>query len=296
MCRAAGIAVRLTLRGRLGLWGGVAELIEQPAGASHHVVTAVDVEDFAGDAVAGVAQQERAGPTDFFVADVTPQGGHVFVHGQHFFDAGGAAREGSDGAGGDGVDADIQWAHVEGEVADGGVEGGFADPHDVVTGDALFAAEVGHRRDGAAGVEEVAGGGGDGDQGVDADIHRQFETGPAGEDGVAGEVIAVGEGDRMEQEVDLAEFFFGRLHHRVDVFVLLGVHGDEEGGPFVMVGQLGDAAAIPLAFVIGSVGEVGEAAGPAGVHDLLGDRPGDRVVVGNAENKPFFTCEIHSKT
>jgi hypothetical protein len=28
----------------------------------------------------------------------------------------------------------------------------------------------------------------------------------------------------------------------------------------------------------------------------LGDRPGDRVVVGNAEDKPFFTCEIHSKT
>jgi hypothetical protein len=28
----------------------------------------------------------------------------------------------------------------------------------------------------------------------------------------------------------------------------------------------------------------------------LGDRPSDRVVVGNAEDKPFFTCEIHSKT
>ncbi len=108
------------------------------------------------------------------------------------------------------IDADPVRSHVIGQVAHGGFEGRFADPHHVVAGHTFFAAEVGHRGDGPARIHDRFGGGGAGKQRVDADIHRQLEAVAAGVDRFASQVIAVGKGNRVQQEVDFPERF-GRL-------------------------------------------------------------------------------------
>ena len=95
----------------------------------------------------------------------------------------------------------------------------------------------------------------------------------------------------MEQEVDRAELLLRPVHDAGDLVVARHVHGHEELGVGLGVGEQGDAAAIPLPFVVGAVGEVGEADLAALGHDDLGDRPGDRVIVGHAEHEPLHPVE-----
>src|SRR5580704_16200918 len=95
----------------------------------------------------------------------------------HFVDiADAAGGHGFDGAGGDGVDADVFLvaAHFGGEVADGAFEGGFGDGHDVVHGDEFFGAEVAHGDDAAVGVHERLGEAGHGEEGVGGNVEGGF--------------------------------------------------------------------------------------------------------------------------
>ena len=57
------------------------------------------------------------------------------------------------------------------------------------------------------------------------------------------------------------------------------------------IGQQRHAAAVPLPLVVGPVGQVREAAHAAFGHDLLGDRPGDRMVVGDPQNQSLLAVE-----
>ena len=115
-----------------------------------------------------------------------------------------AGGEGLDGAGGDGVDADVLGAEALGEIADGGLEAGLGDGHDVVVGDNFLGGVEAEGHDAAAFGHERRGGAGDGDERVDADVHGDAEAVAAGVDEVAAQVGGGGEGDGVDEDVDLA--------------------------------------------------------------------------------------------
>ena len=175
-----------------------AELFEQSSGATHDVVSRVDVKDFAGDTVGVGAQEVGSGASDFFVRYAATEGGYIIVVLLHFPNPGSDPCEGFQRASGDAVDSDTLGSHVVGEVSDGRVEGGFADPHNVVARNAFFATEVGHGQHRGSGFEHRPSGVGNGDQAIDAYIHREFEASAAGLDGVARQVIAIGECDGVK--------------------------------------------------------------------------------------------------
>ena len=93
------------------------------------------------------------------------------------------------------------------------------------------------------------------------------------------------------QEIDFAELVAGSLHEGANVFILASVERNEEFGARLRVGQLGHAAAIPLAFVVRPVGQMAEAADRPLGHHLLRDGPGDGVVVRHAQDQSFFSVE-----
>ena len=93
-------------------------------------------------------------------------------------------------------------AHVVGEVTNAGFERGFGDAHDVVIGDDFFGAVVGEGDDGAAVFHEGSARFGDRDQAVGADVERDAEAFARGFDETAIEIFAVGEGERMNHNVE----------------------------------------------------------------------------------------------
>ena len=157
---------------------------------AHDVVAAVDVDDFAGDGAGEVAGEEEGCAADFELVDVAVEGGALGVGAHHVAEVADAAGgEGFDGSGGDGVDADVFGAELPGEVADGGLEGGLGEGHDVVVGDDLLRGVEAEGHDAAALGHEGRGGAGDGDERVDADVHGDAEAFAAGVEEVATEIV-----------------------------------------------------------------------------------------------------------
>src|SRR5580700_557628 len=75
---------------------------------AHDVVSAIDVDDFAGDAAAGVGGEENSGAADFGNFDVAAQRSALGVGLMHVAEAGDAAsRKGFDWSGGNGVDPNL---------------------------------------------------------------------------------------------------------------------------------------------------------------------------------------------
>ena len=133
-----------------------------------------------------------------------------------------AGGEGLDGAGGDGVDADVLVAEAVGEIADGGLEGRLGQGHDVVVGDDLFCGVEAEGHDAAALGHEGRGGAADGDERVDADVHGDAEALAGGVDEVAAQLVGGGEGDGVDEDVDLAVLLLDGGEDGFD----LGVVGD----------------------------------------------------------------------
>ena len=256
------------------------------------MVPRIDVNDVSCDAAGKIRKQEGAHPADFFVGDIAPQRRDLFVELEHIADAGSRSGQRLERPGAQGVDLDALWPKVIGEVAGGGIEGRLADPHDVIAGNAFFTAEIGHTADASTFVEEWLSGMSDGDQAIDADVHRELEASAAGGDRISLEILSIREGDRVKKEVDLAQLLFRLLHERGDLIVFLHIQRHEERD-FVVVAveAFFDAASIPLPLVVGAVRKMGKAANTPFVHDRLGDGPSDGTIIGDAQNQPFFSRE-----
>jgi hypothetical protein len=95
----------------------------------------------------------------------------------------------------------------------------------------------------------------------------------------------------MNEKVDRAELLPGAVDDGGDLVVAGDVHRNQERGIGFRVGEQGDPAAVSLPLVVGPVGEVREPDAAALVEDFPGDRPGDRVVVGDAEHQAFESFE-----
>src|SRR6185312_12570389 len=126
----------------------------------------------------------------------------------------------ADGAGGDGVDADVFRAEIPCQVADGGFQRRLGQRHHVVIGDDLFRGVIGERHDAAAVGHERDGGAADGDERIDADLMRDAETFAAGVDECASEVFGGRVGHGVYEDVELPVSLLEGGKKRLDFLVI----------------------------------------------------------------------------
>ncbi len=159
-----------------------------------------------------------------------PKRGHVLVHREHLGGPGRRTGQRFQGARTERIDARCPRPQVKGQVAHRRLQRRFADSHHVVPGHALLAAEIRHRQNRRTRTQVRQGAMSHGDQAVDADIHRQLETVPAGLDRIPAQILAIGKSNRMQQEIDLVELLVRRPHDIRDLPVALRIQGQEELG------------------------------------------------------------------
>ena len=138
--------------------------------------------------------------------------------------------------------------------------------------------------DAAALGHERGGGAGDGDEGVDADVHGDAEAFAGGVEEVAAELVGGGEGDGVDEDVDLAVLLLDGGEEGVD-FVVVGDVALEAG----CAGELGDEA---LGLELHALVLVADGQGCAGLVEFLGDAPGDGTLVGQPEDHGRLTRQI----
>ena len=107
----------------------------------------------------------------------------------------------------DGVDADAAVAEVPRQVADDRLERGLGHAHHVVAGHRAVGGDVGERHDRAAAAGAHVGLHLAGERGerVGRDVERQVEARAAGVDEAAAEVLRLGVGHGVHQDVDAAQ-------------------------------------------------------------------------------------------
>ena len=232
----------------------------------------------AGDAGAEVGHQVERGAADVGELDVAAQRRGLA---RHPVDVAGTADhragERPHRAGRDGVDAHALRAEVGREVAYAGLERGLGDTHHVVrrhdprgalVGQRHQAAAVGHQRQRAARDlgERVAG-----------DRQAALEVGLGGVDVAALQLLLVGKGDGVHDEVDLAPLLLQAGEQPVEALLALDV------------GLLDDLRAQLLDHRQHALAEgralVGEGHLGAGGVQRLRDAPGDRAIVGDAHDQ-----------
>ncbi len=253
------------------------------------VVAAVDEGDFAGDAGGEGAGEEEGGVADLGLLDVAAEWGAIgggFEHGLEVADA--AGGEGFDGTGGDGVDADAAGAEGGGEVADGGLESGFSDAHDVVVGEGFGGAVVGEGEDGGALGHEGGGAAGEGDERVDADVVGDVEVFAGGEEEVVVHGGGGGEGDGVDEGVDFAEVLFDLGEDVVDLVVFGDVALEGLGGA-----GLAEIFEELLGLFAEAFGLVAEDQGGSGFGEFLRDAVRDGALVGEAEDDGDFALHVN---
>jgi len=251
---------------------------------AHDLKSGIHVEDISGDAAAEVAAEKNGGVGHFGDISVAAQRG-VFLH--EIEDLGevlNAARgNGFDGAGGNGVDADLASTEFGGEVADFRFERGFGDTHDVVIFYDARGAEISESHDGAAVGHQGSERAGNGDEGIGAYVEREFETIARGLEKWLVQVFVIGECQAVDHYVNGAALSFQRFGEAVNVRLLLDVTGVKAFGAKFVAKFFDDG--------FGAVVLVGEEKGGAFAGEGLGDGVGDAPFVPNAEDDGGFAFQ-----
>src|SRR5476651_292484 len=269
------------LRQRLGL------------GGLHHandVIARIDMHDLTGHAAAEVGQQEQAGIADLLRRDVALERRIELVPLQderEIADAG--RRQRLDRTGRDGVDANALVAEIGREIAHARLEGCLGHAHDVVMRHHTLGAVVGERQQAAAGLHQRHGALGDGGEGVAAHVHGELEIVGRGVEVFALELVLVGEGDGMDQEVEAAPLLLDLGEGGIDA----GSIGDVARQDQLAADLLGQRPHPFLQrFTLKGEGELG-----AMFVARFGDSPGDRAMIGHAHDQAFFPghylCSSH---
>ena len=156
----------------------------------------------------------------------------------------------------------------------------LGDAHDVVVGHGALAAEVGHRHDRAAAGASMSGSArpGAGDERVGADVEREPEAVARRVGEAALEVLRGGEGDRVDEDVEPAAERLRDLGKTASTSSSERTSHSVTSGLETVLGELAHALLDPLALV--REGEL-----RALVCEALRDRPGDRALVGDAEDE-----------
>src|SRR6266446_3278495 len=266
-------------------------LTSGPASPSdrHDVVTAVDVDHLAGDPRRERRGEEERGVADLAQLDVALERRLLRVVLEDL-------REAADAAGGQRVDrprrdrvhTNPPRAHVGGEIPDGRFQRRLRHAHDVVAGGDLFGAVVRHGQDGrlARLLEQRQRRAGEADQGVRGDVVGDPEALARRLAEGALQIFPLSERHRVYEDVERAGLAPEGREDAGD----LGVGGDvarikQRAGK--RAGQRYDVLLQPVALVR-------EGESHPGGRERLSDGPGDRALVGDAEDDPRLAVqELH---
>ncbi len=221
------------------------------------------MQDLAGDAARHVGNEEHGGLADLLDRHGAAQRRVVLVPAQdvaEIADAGGGER--LDRTGRDRVDANLRGAEIGGEILHARLQRSLRHAHDVVMRHPLLGAVIGQRQHGAAIGHQLLGALGDGGEGVAGDQQRLGEVRFGRLDIAARQLVLVGEGDAVDDEVELAPELLDLGEDGVDrggigdvamaddmAAQLLGERLDAllQGVALIGEGELGTASAAALA-------------------------------------------------
>ena len=161
---------------------------------------------WAGYAGRQVAAEEQGGAGGLVVGDVAPHGRALLVGALHVAvpldDSG---RDGVERAGRHGVDADGVGPEVVGQLGDLVLKSGLGGTHDVVAGEDALGGLEGERDDAAAVGHERRAVPGNREERVCADVEGEPEALAPGVDEPTSEIVAVGEGYAVDDDIDSAK-------------------------------------------------------------------------------------------
>src|SRR5437588_5483840 len=252
---------------------------ESAPSKSHDVVAAVHVDYLSGDAAAAIGGEKQSGLAYLAYFDVAFQWSAFGVGFQHVPQSRDTARgERLDWPGGDGVDPNLLFAQIVGQIAHGGFESCLGHAHHVVVGHNFLAAVVGERSDAAAllGSHERSGGAGQRDERIHAHVMCDTEAFARGHQEIALEFFGRRKGNTVDQGVQKTIAFFEFGEEMVNLEVVRDIAakglGARQSGyqvlgfgfePLILIGNRQPRA--------------------RGLHGLR-YAPGDAALVGHAEN------------
>ncbi len=124
-------------------------------------------------------------------------------------------------------------------------------------------------------------------QGIGAHLQGPGETLGADVGVVADQLLLAGKSQAVHEHIDRAPLLLHLLEHRLDLGRVLHVQGLEQAG----VQRRGELTHLALEAAL-LIRQVGDPQLTAGGHQLLGDAPGDRAVVGDARDEGFLAAQI----
>ena len=193
------------------------------------------------------------------------------------------------GPGRDRVDADALRPELGGEVADGGLERGLGDAHDVVVLHHLLGAVIGHGEERAAVLHQRLGEMRHADEGPDRDVHRHLEALRA-----ATSMTRPPRASLVEKAIEwtrkssLPQSCGDAVEDRLELAVGHHVHRHEDRR-LDLAGQRLD---VRLRLVV----EVGDRELGAEGAEGAGAAPGDRAVVGDADDQALACRRAASRS
>ena len=176
----------------------------------------------------------------------------------------------------DGVDPDRALAEISGEIAHARFERGLGHAHHVVMRHHLLGAVIGQRQQRAAVLHQRLGALGQRGEGVAGDQQRLGEIVLGRVDIAPVELLLVGKGDGVDQEIERAPLLGDRREHGFDARLVGHVAGQHE--------LRADLVRERLDPLLDGVALISERDLGALVGHGLGDAPGDRPVIGDAEH------------
>ncbi len=224
--------------------------------------------------------QPRA--ADILDRHVSPQGRIIFVplHDvAEIADAGGGER--LDRPGADRVDPQPLGPEIGGEIFHRSLERRFGDAHHVVMRDDFFGTVITQGEQRPAGLHHPPRALGDRAKAVDRDVHRYQEIVEAGVDIAAAKLVLVRKTNRMDDEVESVPSLANRVERLVELGHVADIAFDHEVAAG-FGGKRADALAKRLALI--AERKVG-----ARFRELLGDPPGERLVIGEAHDQPALS-------
>ncbi len=242
--------------------------------------------DFAGDTGGEVGEEIHPGAAELVERDPALQRRMLLLKREH------EARIGNAGAGerpdrprGDGVDADAIGAEIDREVAHRCFERGLGDAHGVVVRHRPLAAIVGERHHGAAVRHQRRGAARHFGEGEARDHHGAHEVRPRGVGVAALELVLVGIGDGVDEEIDAAPRLADGREHLVDRSDVLDVARQHH----LRADQLGERLHAPAE----RVALIGEGELGAVRRERARDAPRDRVIVRNPHHEAALALHQH---
>ncbi len=202
----------------------------------------------------------------------------------HFADTGySAGSQCLDRPGRNRIHANVLRTEVVRQIADGGFQRGLGHTHDIVVRHDTLCAEIGQRDDRPAIGHKRQRGACDGNEGIGADVQGRRKTLTRGVHKLSREFLARGKGNGVDEEIERADFFAHVLHHGRNLLIIASITGKRH-----CAGHRRDEFfhILPQSFILVVEHERRALAG-----GRLGDGPGNAVLVGDADNEPFFAIQ-----